>query len=90
MAERMVKCAKLGQELPGLDEPPWSGDLGQRIYEKVSRQAWQMWVDRLRMIINEYRIFPADPRAQKFIEEQMEQFFFGEQAAPPPGYVPPE
>jgi Fe-S cluster biosynthesis and repair protein YggX len=90
MAERTVKCAKLGQELPGLDEPPWSGDLGQRIYEKVSRQAWQMWVDRLRMIINEYRIFPADPRAQKFIEEQMEQFFFGEQAAPPPGYVPPE
>jgi len=90
MAERIVRCAKLGQELPGLDEPPWSGDLGQRIYEKVSRQAWQMWVDRLRMIINEYRIFPADPRAQKFIEEQMEQFFFGEQAAPPPGYVPPE
>jgi len=90
MAERIVKCAKLGQELPGLEEPPWSGDLGQRIYEKVSRQAWQMWVDRLRMIINEYRIFPADPRAQKFIEEQMEQFFFGEQAAPPPGYVPPE
>jgi Fe-S cluster biosynthesis and repair protein YggX len=90
MAERIVKCAKLGQELPGLDEPPWSGDLGQRIYERVSRQAWQMWLDRLRMIINEYRIFPADPRAQKFIEEQMEQFFFGEQAAPPPGYVPPE
>lgn len=90
MAERIVKCAKLGQELPGLDEPPWSGDLGQRIYDKVSRQAWQMWLDRLRMIINEYRIFPADPRAQKFIEEQMEQFLFGEQAAPPPGYVPPE
>jgi Fe-S cluster biosynthesis and repair protein YggX len=90
MAERTVKCAKLGQELPGLEEPPWSGDLGQRIYENVSRQAWQMWLDRLRMIINEYRIFPADPRAQKFIEEQMEQFFFGEQAAPPPGYVPPE
>jgi Fe-S cluster biosynthesis and repair protein YggX len=90
MAERIVRCAKLGQELPGLEEPPWSGDLGQRIYEKVSRQAWQMWLDRLRMIINEYRIFPADPRAQKFIEEQMEQFFFGEQAAPPPGYVPPE
>jgi Fe-S cluster biosynthesis and repair protein YggX len=90
MAERIVKCAKLGQELPGLDEPPWSGELGQRIYEQVSRQAWQIWLDRLRMIINEYRIFPADPRAQKFIEEQMEQFFFGEQAAPPPGYVPPE
>jgi Fe-S cluster biosynthesis and repair protein YggX len=90
MAERMVKCAKLGQELPGLDEPPWSGDLGRRIYENVSRQAWQMWLDRLRMIINEYRIYPADPRAQKFIEEQMELFFFGEQAAPPPGYVPPE
>lgn len=90
MAERTVKCAKLGQELPGLEEPPWSGDLGQRIYETVSRQAWQMWLDRLRMIINEYRIFPADPRAQKFIEEQMEQFFFGQQAAPPPGYVPPE
>lgn len=89
MPERMVNCVKLGKELPGLEEPPWSGELGQRIYEKVSRQAWQMWLDRLRMIINEYRIFPADPRAQQFIEAQMEQFFFGEQAAPPPGYVPP-
>ncbi len=85
---RIVKCVKFGRELPGLDEPPWSGELGQRIYEQVSQAAWQIWLDHLRMIINEYRLYPADPEAQKIIEAHMEDFFFGEGSALPPGYVP--
>jgi len=89
MSQRMVKCVKFGRELPGLEEPPWSGELGQRIYENVSQEAWNRWLDHLRMLINEYRLAPATKEAQEFIAQQMERFFFGEEAAPPPGYVPP-
>ncbi len=88
MAQRMVKCVLLRKELPGLDEPPWAGDLGQRIYENVSEAAWNLWVDRLRMLINEYRLMPANPEHQQFIAKAMEDFFFGSSSAPPPGYVP--
>ena len=88
MAERMVKCVKFGKELPGLDEPPWPGELGQRIYESVSQQAWEMWLEHLKMIINEYRLSPATAEAQEIIVKQMEDYFFGEGAALPPGYVP--
>ena len=90
MPERMVKCVVLHKELPGLEEPPWSGELGQRIYDNVSEEAWGQWVNHLRMLINEYRLAPATPEAQEFIAEQMERFFFGEQSVPPPGYVPPQ
>ena len=90
MAEHMVKCVKFGKELPGLDEPPWSGELGQRIYDNVSQQAWDLWVEHLKMLMNEYRLNPLDPNSQKFIEEQLEQFFFGEGAKLPEGYVPPK
>jgi Fe-S cluster biosynthesis and repair protein YggX len=88
MAERMVKCVKLGKELPGLDEPPWVGELGQRIFENVSKDAWKLWLDHLRMIINEYRLSPAQKEHQQIIAQQMEKFFFGEGAQLPPGYVP--
>jgi Fe-S cluster biosynthesis and repair protein YggX len=88
MAQRMVKCVKLGRELPGLDEPPWSGELGQRIYDNVSEQAWNLWVEQLKMMINEFRLNPSTPEAQQIIEKQMELFFFGEGAALPPNYVP--
>ena len=89
--ERIVFCAKLKQELPGLDEVPFDGHpLGQRIYEHVSKQAWQMWVDQLRLFMNEYRLNLGTPEAQQFILQQMEQFFFGEGSQPPPDYVPPE
>jgi Fe-S cluster biosynthesis and repair protein YggX len=90
MAQRMVKCVKFGKELPGLEESPWGGELGQRIYESVSEQAWDLWAEHLKMIINEYRLNPATPEAQEIIEKQMEQFFFGEGSALPPGYVPPQ
>ncbi|MBI4461954.1 MAG: oxidative damage protection protein [Acidobacteria bacterium] len=88
--KRMVKCVKFQQELPGLDEPPWPGQLGQRIYENVSRQAWELWKEHLKMILNEFRLAPWTKEAQEIIEQQMENFFFGEGATPPPDYVPPE
>jgi Fe-S cluster biosynthesis and repair protein YggX len=85
---RMVKCAKFQKEMPGLDSPPWPGELGQRIYENVSAQAWKMWEDRMKMILNEYRLMPWQKEAQELIARHMEDFFFGEGAALPPGYVP--
>jgi Fe-S cluster biosynthesis and repair protein YggX len=90
MAEHTVKCVKFGKMLPGLHEPPWSGELGQRIYDNVSEQAWNLWVEHLKMLINEYRLSPASPEAQKIIAQQMEQYFFGEGAQLPPDYVPPQ
>lgn len=90
MVTRMVKCVKFGKELPGLDEAPWPGELGKRIYEGVSQQAWDLWLEHLKMVINEYRLSPATQEAQQIIAQQMEDFFFGEGAALPPGYVPPQ
>ncbi len=89
MAERMVQCVKLDKELPGLAETPFDGELGQRIYDNVSQQAWMMWSEHLKMIINEYRLNPGTMEAQELIIKQMEQFFFGEGAALPSEYVPP-
>jgi Fe-S cluster biosynthesis and repair protein YggX len=87
-AERMVHCVKFGRELPGLTEPPWPGPLGQRIYEQVSARAWRLWEDRMRMILNEYRLMPWQKEAQDMMARAMEEFFFGEGAALPPGYTP--
>ena len=85
---RMVKCVKLGRELPGLDAPPWPGPLGQRVYEQVSEEAWEMWEERMKMILNEYRLLPFQKEAQQIIAKHMDEFFFGTDAALPPGYVP--
>ena len=85
---RMVHCVKFQKELPGLDAPPWPGELGQRIYENVSAQAWKLWEDRMKMILNEYRLMPWQKEAQELIARHMEDFFFGQGAALPPGYVP--
>ncbi|MGW8311349.1 MAG: oxidative damage protection protein [Thiogranum sp.] len=86
---RMVHCAKLGKEAEGLDRPTYPGELGKRIFESVSKEAWQQWMKQQTMLINEYRLSPMDPKARKFLEEQMEKFFFGEGADTPPDYVPP-
>ncbi len=86
---RMVKCVKFGRELPGLDEAPWPGALGQRIYENVSREAWEVWKEHLKIILNEFRLSPWTKEAQEIIEQQMEDFFFGEGGALPKEYVPP-
>lgn len=85
---RMVKCVKLGRELPGLDWQPYPGELGKRIYENVSDQAFKMWLDQAKLIINEYRLNLADPAAQKMLFEQAEKFFFGEGAQVPKEFVP--
>ena len=85
---RLVHCMKLQKELPGLDEPPWPGELGQRIYENISAQAWKMWEDRMKMILNEYRLMPWQKEAQDLVAKHMEDFFFGEGSALPPEYVP--
>ena len=85
---RMVFCSKLQKQLPGLDSPPWPGALGQRVYEHVSAEAWKLWEDRMKMILNEYRLMPWQKEAQDLVAKHMEEFFFGETAALPPGFVP--
>jgi Fe-S cluster biosynthesis and repair protein YggX len=87
---RMVHCVKFDKDLPGLDRVPWKGELGKRVYENVSKDAWKLWVEYSKMVMNEYRLNPLDPNSQKIMEEQMEQFFFGEGAKLPEGYVPPK
>ena len=86
----MVNCVKLAQEAEGLDRPTYPGDLGKRIYEEVSKEAWQMWMGHQTMLINEYRLTPVDPKARKFLEEEMEKFFFGGGSDKPEGFVPQE
>ncbi len=86
---RKVFCVKFQRELPGLDEPPFDNELGQKIFESVSKEAWRLWVEQMKMIMNEYRLNLSQPEAQKFLMEQMEQYFFGQGAAFPPDYVPP-
>jgi len=80
---RMVQCTKLRREAEGLDRQPYPGDLGKRIFENVSKQAWQDWLGQQTMLINEYRLSPMDPKARRFLEEQMEKFFFGEDPTSP-------
>lgn len=73
--QRTVKCVKLQRDLPGLDEPPWPGELGQRIYENVSVEAWGLWEERMKMVLNEYRLMPWQKEAQTMMAQQMEDFF---------------
>ncbi|MDQ3565536.1 MAG: oxidative damage protection protein [Pseudomonadota bacterium] len=86
---RIVTCVKLGKEAEGLTAAPYPGELGRRIYENVSKEAWQMWLKHQTMLINEYRLTPLDPKARSFLEQEMERFFFGQGSAKPEGYVPP-
>jgi Fe-S cluster biosynthesis and repair protein YggX len=85
---RLVNCVKLGRELPGLDALPFPGPLGERIYENVSRQAWNLWPAQATVIINHYGLSLADPQAQQLLMQQMEEFFFGEGARMPEGWTP--
>ncbi len=87
---RVVHCVKLNREAEGLDRQPYPGELGKRIFENVSKEAWQQWLRHQTMLINENRLSPMDPKARKFLEEEMEKYFFGEGAAMPEGYVPPK
>lgn len=87
---RTVQCALLGTEAPGLDYQPYPGELGKRIFEQISAQAWQQWVAHQTMLINENRLTPIEPAAREFLEREMEKFLFGEGSAPPPDFVPEE
>jgi Fe-S cluster biosynthesis and repair protein YggX len=87
---RTVFCVLLQREAEGLDRPPYPGEMGQRIYAQVSKEAWQRWVEHQTMLINEYRLSTIEPKARKFLAEEMEKFLFGGGAARPAGYVAPE
>ena len=86
---RMVKCRKLGKELPGLSFKPFPNALGQRIFDEISQDAWKLWLEHFKMNMNEYRLSPADPRSSQILFEQAEKFFFGDSAELPPDYRPP-
>lgn len=87
---RMVNCIKLGKEAEGLERPVYPGELGQRIYEQVSKEAWQLWMKQQTMLINEHRLSVIDPKAREFLEEEMQKFFFGEGSKTPEGFTPPD
>jgi Fe-S cluster biosynthesis and repair protein YggX len=85
----LVDCAKLGQELPALEQPPFPGELGDRIYENISQMAWQTWQQQATLIINHYGLNMADPRSHDFLMEQMDEFFFGGSGQMPEGWAAP-
>jgi Fe-S cluster biosynthesis and repair protein YggX len=83
-----VQCVKLKKEADGMDFPPYPGELGKKLYESVSKEAWQMWLGQQTMLINEYRLSLADPKSQQFLKLELEKFFFGEGSEPPKEYTP--
>ena len=87
---RMVQCVLLKREAEGLDRAPYPGELGRRIYEQVSKEAWAQWLRHQTLLINEYRLTPIEPKARKFLEAEMEKFFFGAGSQAPEGYQAPE
>jgi Fe-S cluster biosynthesis and repair protein YggX len=87
---RTVNCVKLGREAEGLDMPVYPGELGKKIFDNVSKEAWKMWMGHQTMLINEYRVNPLDPKSRKFIEGEMEKFFFGEGSQLPPDFQAPK
>jgi Fe-S cluster biosynthesis and repair protein YggX len=87
---RTVQCVKLGEELDGLDFPPFPGELGQKIYEQVSKEAWKQWLSHQTILINEYRLSSLDPKAQAFLREEMQKFLFGDEEVDLPDAYQPQ
>ena len=85
---RMVNCIKLGKEAEGLDFQPYPGELGKKVFENVSKEAWDSWLSHQTMLINEYRLNPLDPKSRKMIEQEMQKFFWGEGSEAPPDFKP--
>ena len=85
---RMVQCVKLGKEAPGLERPVYPGELGQKIWDQVSQEAWQLWLKHQTILINEYRLSPVDPKSREFLVKEMENFLFGEGAQLPSDFKP--
>ena len=81
-------CKKLKKEAEALDYLPYPGEIGKKIQENISKEGWELWVNHQTMLINEMRLTPVDPKARKFLEEEMEKFFFGDGSQAPPGFVP--
>ena len=86
---RLIDCIRYGADQEGLSRPPYPGDLGQRIYASVSQRAWGDWLKHQTMLINENRLSPIDPKARQFLQQELEQFFFGEGSVAPAGFVEP-
>lgn len=86
---RIVFCMKLQKEAEGLGFAPYPGELGRKIYENISKEAWSQWLAHQTMLINENRLSPLDPKARKYLEGEMEKFLFGDGSAAPAGYIPP-
>jgi Fe-S cluster biosynthesis and repair protein YggX len=87
---RTIFCSYLQREAEGLERAPYPGELGQRIYASISKEAWQQWLRHQTMLMNEYRLTPIEPKARKFLVEEMEKFLFGGGSQRPDGYVEPE
>lgn len=85
---RYIHCLKLNKQSEGLAQPPLPGDFGKKIYENISQEAWQMWLDHQTMLINEYRLSMIDPKSRKFLMDEMENYLFGQGSEKPAGYVP--
>lgn len=84
---RIIHCTKLKKNAEGLDHPPMPGEIGQTIYESISKEAWQMWLHHQTTLINEYRLSMMEPKSRQFLLQEMEKFLFGPGSEPPPGYV---
>ncbi|MES9899816.1 MAG: oxidative damage protection protein [Sedimenticola sp.] len=87
---RLVNCVKLNKEAEGLDRAPYPGELGEKIFDSVSKEAWQMWLQHQTMLINEYRLVPFEAKARKFLEEEMDKFFFGGGSGTPVEFTAPK
>jgi len=88
MTEHLVNCKLLNQELPGLLFQTYPGELGKRVYDNISQEAWKKWMSHQTMLINEHRLSPLEPEHRKFLEGEMEKFFFGDGSEIPEGYIP--
>lgn len=87
---RMVQCVKLGKQAEGLDNPTYPGELGQKIFDNVSKEAWQQWMAHQTILMNENRLSPINPEHRVFLEQEMDKFFFGEGSEMPEGYTAPK
>lgn len=83
-----IHCVKLNKQCEGLSQPPYPGELGQKIYKHISKEAWHLWLNHQTMLINEYRLSMLDPKAREFLKIEMEKFLFGDGSEAPAGYIP--
>ena len=88
--ERIIYCEYYKEDRTGLERPPYPGEIGKKIYESISKEAWQLWLEHQTMLINENRLSMVDPEARRYLNEELQKFFFGEGSTKPKEYIPPE